>query len=91
MENYLTRKSEVILVEVWELKVYLLCPTDVTGVVDVLAKNACDREEHRGFVFVKSKEGHLVADVRHDAIMREKNGHGLPGAPRDRRVREQKK
>ena len=44
-EDYLGRSGE-ILVEVGELEVYVLCPTGVTGIVDVLAKNACDREEH---------------------------------------------
>ena len=51
----------------------------MTGVVDVLAKNACDQEGHRSFVFVKTKEGHLVADVRQYATVREMNGNILPG------------
>ena len=45
---------------------------DVTVVVDVLvlSKNACDREEHRRFAFIRTKEGHLVTDVRQYAIKR---------------------
>ena len=43
MEDYFTKK---VMTCWWksELVVYLLCPTDVVGVVHVLAKNACDRE-----------------------------------------------
>ena len=62
----------MILVEVGQLEAYLLCRTDLTGIVEVLAKNACDREWHRRFVFVKTKEGHLVADVEQHAIMRDR-------------------
>ena len=69
-EDYLTKKSEEILVEVGELEAHLLCPTDVTGIVDVLAKNACDQVRRRRFVFVKTKEGHLVAGMRQRAFMR---------------------
>ena len=42
----------------------------MTGIVDVLAKNASDREKQRRFVFVKTKRGHLVANVRQYAIIR---------------------
>ena len=44
MEDYLARRRENIMVEVKELGAYLLCPTDVEGVIDVLASKACDRE-----------------------------------------------
>ena len=46
--------------EVGEFEAYLFCPADVTGMVD------------RRFVFVKTKEGHLVADGRPYSIMRER-------------------
>ena len=35
----------------------------MTGIVDFLAKNAPDQEGHRRFVFVKTKDGHVVADA----------------------------
>ena len=70
MENDPTKVSEEILVEVGELEAYLLCPTDVMGIVDFLAKNACGEEGHRRLVFVKSKEGYLVVDMRRHAILR---------------------
>ena len=41
MEDYLTNVSEETLVAVGALEAYLLCPTDVVGPVDVLAKKAC--------------------------------------------------
>ena len=72
-------KRQRILVEV-ELEAYLLCPTEVTGIVNVLAKNACNQEGHRRFAFVKRKEGHMVAW--------RKTGNGLQGAPRDHRAPE---
>ena len=36
-----------------------------------MAKNACDGGGYKRFVFVKRKDGHLVADVRHYAALRE--------------------
>ena len=56
--------------DVEELEAHMLCPTDVTGIVYVLAKNARDQEGHRRFVIVKKMEGTVVADVRQNAIMR---------------------
>ena len=44
----------------------------MTGIVGVLAKNACDREGHRRFAFITTKEGHSVVGVRQHAIMRER-------------------
>ena len=74
MEDNFTRKSDEILVEVREWEAHLWCPTDVTGIVHVLTKNACDREEHRRSIFVQTMEGNLVADVRQCAIMRGRMG-----------------
>ena len=71
MEDYLTR-GQRILVEVEELEAYLLSPTDVTGIVNVLAKHACNQKGHRRCAFVKRKEGHMVADIRQYAILRER-------------------
>ena len=56
-------ESQRILVKV-ELEAYLFCPTNVTGIVNVLGKFACNQEGHRRFLFVKRMEGNLVADVR---------------------------
>ena len=56
----LQRKVGKILVEMGALEAYLLCPTDVTGIVGMLAKNACDRGTE-GFVFVKTTGANLVA------------------------------
>ena len=70
MEDYLGR-SEEIPVEVEELEAYLIDPTDVAGIITVLAKNACDGGGNRRFVFIKRKEGHLVPYVRQFAIVRE--------------------
>ena len=77
IENYFAKVTEEILVEVGELEAYMLCPTDVTGIVDVLAKTAGGQERHRRFVFVRTKEGKLVTSIGQDAIMRP---IGLPGA-----------
>ena len=55
---------------VGNLEVYLLCPHDATGIVDVLAKNTCDQEGHRRFVFVNTEERNLVAGTRQHVIMR---------------------
>ena len=73
MEDYLAR-GQRSLVEVEEFQAHSLCPTDVWRVLfNVLAKNACNQGGCRSFVFIKRKEGHLVADVRQyqDAILRE--------------------
>ena len=70
MEEYFVEKGEEILVEVGTLEAYVLCPTDVAGVMDELAKKACDQEGRRKFVFIKTKEGNLVADVKRYAIYR---------------------
>ena len=58
------------------------------GIVDVQAKNVCDQEGRRRFVFVESEDGNLVADMRQYANHARKNGIGRPGAPIDHRVRE---
>ena len=47
MEDYLTKRSAEILMEVGELEAYLLCPTDVTGIVDVGAQKVCFRQNQR--------------------------------------------
>ena len=52
MEDHLTRGQRILL-EVEELEAYLLCPTDVTGIVNVLAKHACNQKGHRRCAFVK--------------------------------------
>ena len=52
MENDLAEVSGEILVEVGEFKKgTLLYPNDVTGIVHVLAKNACHQEGHRRLFF----------------------------------------
>ena len=70
MDDNLAKVSEEILVEDRGKEAYLLCPTDVAGVVDVSAENACDQEGRRRLVFVKSKTGNLVAGTRQCATMR---------------------
>ena len=50
MEDYLARKREDIWVKVGELEAHLLCPTEVEGVLDLLAWKACDHRGHRKFV-----------------------------------------
>ena len=47
MEDYLTKRSAEILMEVGELEAYLLCPTGVTGIVDVGAQKVCFRQNQR--------------------------------------------
>ena len=54
MEDYLT-SGQRILVKVEELEAFLLCPTDVTGVVNVLAENACNQEGYRRVVFIDAR------------------------------------
>ena len=66
MEKYFTKKSE-ILVKVGESEAYLLCPTDVTGMVVALTKNECYPEEHRRFAIVNKAR---KFGGRRDAIMR---------------------
>ena len=46
MEDYLARKR----VKVGELEAHLLCPTEVEGVLDLLAWKVCDHRGHRKFV-----------------------------------------
>ena len=50
MEDYLARKREDIWVKVGELEAHLLCPTEVEGVLDLLAGKACGHRGHRKFV-----------------------------------------
>ena len=40
-----------------------MCPTYVTGIVDVLAKNACDSDGHSRFVSSKQRKDIWWADV----------------------------
>ena len=47
--------------EVVELEAHLLGPTDVTGIVNVLAKNACNGSGYR-FVFIKRKGSMRVCE-----------------------------
>ena len=70
MDDYLAKVNEEILVGMGELKTYLLCPTDVADIVDVLAKNAYDQKGRRMIVLVETKDRHLVAGTRQPAIMR---------------------
>ena len=67
--HYFTTVSCGSLVELGESEAYLLCLTDVTGIVEVQAKNACHQEGHRRFVFVKTSEGNMVADMMQYATM----------------------
>ena len=52
---------EDTLVEVVELEAHLLGLTDVTGIVNVLAKNACNGSGYR-FVFIKRKGSMRVCE-----------------------------
>ena len=49
------------MVEVEELESHLLAPSDMAGIITVLAKNACDGGGYRRFVFIKRREGSAVA------------------------------
>ena len=60
MEDYL-EKGEDALVDVEELETFLQGPKDVAGFIAVLARNACDAGGSMMFVFMKRKEGHVVA------------------------------
>ena len=60
VEDYLGR-SEEILVEGEEFETYLLAPSDVAGIITVLAKNVCDGGADRKFAFIKKGEGNVVA------------------------------
>ena len=71
-ETTLQKQSEKILVEVGELEACLSCPSDVEGIIDHFSKKAWDHEGRRRFVFIKTKEGNLVADVRQHAILRQR-------------------
>ena len=88
MEDNLTKKSQEILIEMGALEAYLLCPTDVTGIVGVLVKNARDREGHRRLLLVKIKGSKFGDRRKAECDHARKNGHVLPGSPRDRRVHE---
>ena len=70
MEYNLMEISEEIPVEVGTLEACVLCPTDVAGIVDNLAKQARDQEGRRKFVLTKTKKGNQVADVRQHARYR---------------------
>ena len=50
MEYHHGRRRENVLVEVEDLDTYLLCPTNVEGIIDALAWKACDHEGRRRFV-----------------------------------------
>ena len=71
MEDYLTR-GQRILVEVEELEAYLLCQTDVTVLSMSWPSMRANQKGHRRCAFVKRKEGHMVADMRQYAILRER-------------------
>ena len=72
----------------WRLRSWrhTCCVQDVTGNINVLAKNACHQEGPRRFASVKRIEGHMVADVRQNSILRENTGNGLQGALGDHHV-----
>ena len=57
--------------EVEELETCLLGPTDVAGIIAVLAKNACDGSGYRRFVFIKKSQGHVVAVAGRSAALQE--------------------
>ena len=57
----LQKIREDTLVEVVELEAHLLVPTDVTGIVNVLAKNACNGSGYR-FAFIKRKGSMRVCE-----------------------------
>ena len=61
IEDNLQQIREDTLVEVVELEAHLLGPTDVTGIVNVLAKNACNGSGYR-FVFIKRKGSMRVCE-----------------------------
>ena len=57
-----------------------MCPTDVQGVIDILAWKACDHSGRRMFVSVTTKERNLVTNVRQYAILRQTR-YGSSGVP----------
>ena len=79
MEDYLTRRSEVILVEVRELEAYVFCPTDVMGYCRLSGLECVHNQERQiKCVFVKTKEGNMVADVGQYAMMRKRMQTNYP-------------
>ena len=68
MEDFLARRREKVLVEVEVLETHLSCPTDVEGVIGVLAWKACDHEGRRRAM--RTREGTLVANVGQYAMLR---------------------
>ena len=64
-------RSEDIMVVVGELESYLLTPSDVAGIITVLAENACDGGGYRKFVFIKRSEGIVVAVAGRYAALQE--------------------
>ena len=72
MEDYLGR-SEDIKAEVGELEPYLLAPSDVAGIITVLA---CDGGGYMRFVFTRRSEGNVVAVAGRYAAMQENHESG---------------
>ena len=72
MEDHIGR-SEDIMAEVEALQTYLLGPSQVAGIIAVLAKNLCDRGGCRRFVNFKKSEGNVVAAAGRYLSMRVEN------------------
>ena len=70
MKDYLGRR-ESILVAVGKLESYLVAPSDVVGIITVMAETACDGGGYRRFLFINSWEGNLVASARQHAALQE--------------------
>ena len=56
---------------VGQLESYLVAPSDVAGIITVLAETACDGGGYRRFVFIKRRESNLVASARQCAALQE--------------------
>ena len=67
------------------IKKYILCPTDVEGIIRAFGWKACAYEGRRWFVSIRTKEGNLVANVRQYAVLWATQDAGVPG---DHRVPE---
>ena len=84
MEHYLARKSEDVLVKEGDLEAYLSCPTDVEGIINLLAWKACDHRGRKRFVSNKIRESCGKCKAACDAAR--KTGCGLTGVPTRRDV-----
>ena len=68
--------------EVGKLESYLVAPSDVVGIITVMAETACDGGGYRRFLLIKRWEGNLVASAWQYAALQEnlKQNHKKPSS-----------